>query len=166
MTIFKSFSFHAAFFIIELLQKPQSRAKENSVWKLHANSRYLCHTIIRMGYLKSWSVWFTEKKEAIDRSSEFPSLFLWAPSPKEEGRHPPIRLTIFLLLLLAFLFIISNHTVNKHFSIDQLAEARTWPQSREWLLCRHLSADWFPISGSVRLKQNFYHEEPPSKKSI
>jgi TM2 domain-containing membrane protein YozV len=46
------------------------------------------------------------------------------------GVFPHIRSTILLLLLLAFLFIISSYAVPKHFYIEQLAEARTWLRSR------------------------------------
>jgi TM2 domain-containing membrane protein YozV len=46
------------------------------------------------------------------------------------GVIPHIRSTVFLLLLLAFLFIISSYAINKHFYIDQLTEARTWLQKQ------------------------------------
>jgi len=46
------------------------------------------------------------------------------------GVIPHIKSTIFLLLLLVFLFIISSYAVNKHFYIDQLAEARIWLRNR------------------------------------
>lgn len=46
------------------------------------------------------------------------------------GVIPHIRSTIFLMLLLALLFIISVYTVPKHFYIDQLADAQTWLRKR------------------------------------
>jgi TM2 domain-containing membrane protein YozV len=50
------------------------------------------------------------------------------------GVIPHIRSTIFLLLLLVFLFIISSYAVNRHFYIDQLAEARTWLQKQGMMI--------------------------------
>ena len=46
------------------------------------------------------------------------------------GVIPHIRSTIFLILLLALLYIISSHTVPKHFYCDQLADAQTWLRKR------------------------------------
>lgn len=46
------------------------------------------------------------------------------------GVIPHIRSTIFLLLLLAFLYIISSHIFPKNFYIDHLAEAQTWLRNR------------------------------------
>jgi TM2 domain-containing membrane protein YozV len=46
------------------------------------------------------------------------------------GVVPHIRSTIFLLLVLVFLFLISRYVVPKHFYIKQLADARTWLGSR------------------------------------
>ncbi|MCK9418648.1 MAG: hypothetical protein M0R70_04615 [Nitrospirae bacterium] len=46
------------------------------------------------------------------------------------GVIPQIRSTIFLLLFLAFLIIISSHAVPKHFYLDQLVDAQTWLRTR------------------------------------
>jgi TM2 domain-containing membrane protein YozV len=46
------------------------------------------------------------------------------------GVFPHIRSTVFLLLLLVFLFLISSYVVPKHFYIEQLADAQTWLRSR------------------------------------
>jgi TM2 domain-containing membrane protein YozV len=46
------------------------------------------------------------------------------------GVIPHIRSTIFLLLLLALLYIISSHIFPKNFYIDHLAEAQAWLRNR------------------------------------
>jgi TM2 domain-containing membrane protein YozV len=47
-----------------------------------------------------------------------------------KGVIPQVRSTIFLLLLLAFLLIVSRHIVPEHFYRDQLADAQIWLQKR------------------------------------